>query len=42
MNKKIDDISFDDIDISKYQKEIDKIDKIVKAPIFIFYHILHN
>lgn len=30
MNKKIDDISFDDIDISKYQKEIDKIDKIVK------------
>ena len=30
MNKKIDDISFDDIDTSKYQKEIDKIDKIVK------------
>lgn len=30
MNKKIDDISFDDIDISKYQKEIDKIDKIIK------------
>lgn len=30
MNKKIDDINFDDIDISKYQKEIDKIDKIVE------------
>lgn len=30
MNKKIDDINFDDIDTSKYQKEIDKIDKIVK------------
>lgn len=31
MNKKIDDIDFDDIDISKYQKEIDKIDKIIKG-----------